>query len=183
LRLTYTLAATHGDAHALRADILGDTGAYASVGGKVLERAAGHATGAYHVPCVDIVARAVHTNNLPSGAMRGFGVPQVTFAMESCLDDLCALGGFDRWQLRYDNALAAGRLTATGQVLGAGVAVRDTLLTVKDDYDRARHCGLACGIKNCGIGNGMADWCEVEIEVARSGRLIVRHAGARWGRA
>jgi aldehyde oxidoreductase len=182
LRMTYAVGCdAAGRLTALRADILGDTGAYASVGGKVLERAAGHATGAYHVPCVDIVARSVHTNNLPCGAMRGFGVPQVTFAMETCLDDLCQLGGFDRWQIRWDNALAAGRLTATGQILGEGVGLRDTLLAVKDDYLRARHGGLACGIKNCGIGNGMADWCEVEIAVTAPDRLEVRHGWSEMG--
>ncbi len=182
LRMTYTVGCdAAGRLTALRADILGDTGAYASVGGKVLERAAGHATGAYHVPCVDVVARSVHTNNPPCGAMRGFGVPQVTFAMESCLDDLCQQGGFDRWQLRWDNALAAGRMTATGQVLGEGVGLRETLLAVKEDYLRAQHCGLACGIKNCGIGNGMADWCEVEIAVTAPDRLEVRHGWSEMG--
>ena len=101
----------------VQANILGDTGAYASVGMKVLERAAGHATGAYHVPNVDIDAVAVYTNNIPCGAMRGFGVNQATFAMESCIEDLCTQGGFDRWQFRYDNALTAGGITATGQVI------------------------------------------------------------------
>ncbi len=182
LRMIYSVGCdASGRLTAVKADILGDTGAYASVGGKVLERAAGHATGAYHVPCVDVVARSVHTNNLPCGAMRGFGVPQVTFAMESCLDDLCLQGGFDRWQIRWDNALAAGRLTATGQVLGEGVGLRETLLAVKDDYLRATHCGLACGIKNCGIGNGMADWCEVEIAVTAADRLEVRHGWSEMG--
>ncbi|HOX27142.1 MAG TPA: selenium-dependent xanthine dehydrogenase [Candidatus Krumholzibacteria bacterium] len=166
---------------ALRARITGDTGAYASVGGKVLERAAGHATGAYHVPCVDIEACALYTNNLPCGAMRGFGVNQVTFAMEGSIDDLCAQGGFDRWQFRYDNALAAGRLTATGQVLDASCGVRETLLAVKDAYDRERCVGLACGIKNCGIGNGMADWCEVELVVEAPDRLAVHHGWTEMG--
>jgi len=182
LVLDYTVGCDkHGLLTAVRARILGDTGAYASVGGKVLERAAGHATGAYHVPCVDVVAQAVYTNNLPCGAMRGFGVPQATFALESCLDDLCAQGGFDRWQFRYDNALADGRMTATGQVLAEGVGVRATLLAVKDAYTRARWCGLACGLKNCGIGNGQADWCEVEIEIAAPERVIVKHGWTEMG--
>ena len=182
MRLEYTVGCDRaGKLTAVRARILGDTGAYASVGGKVLERAAGHATGAYHVPCVDVVAQAVYTNNLPCGAMRGFGVPQATFALESCLDDLCAQGGFDRWQLRYDNALDDGRLTATGQVLHAGVGVRQCLLAIKDAYDQARWCGLACGLKNCGIGNGMADWCEVEVEIAAADRVIVRHGWSEMG--
>ncbi|MCB0214493.1 MAG: molybdopterin-dependent oxidoreductase, partial [Anaerolineae bacterium] len=96
---------------------VGDSGAYASVGMKVLERSAGHATGAYSFPVTDIESTAVYTNNLPCGAMRGFGVNQTAFALESCLDDLCEQGGFDRWQFRYDNALDDGDMTATGQII------------------------------------------------------------------
>ena len=76
---------------------VGDTGAYASVGMKVLERSAGHATGAYFFPVTDVKATAVYTNNIPCGAMRGFGVNQAAFGLESCIDDLCEQGGFDRW--------------------------------------------------------------------------------------
>ena len=104
----------------LKADILGDTGAYASVGMKVLERAAGHSTGAYTIPNVKYYSKAVYTNNLPCGAMRGFGVNQVTFAIESCIDDLCEKGGFDRWQFRYDNAIKNGDKTSTGQIIHKG---------------------------------------------------------------
>ncbi len=166
---------------AVRARIVGDTGAYASVGAKVLERAAGHAGGAYHVPCVDVEARTVYTNNVPSGAMRGFGVPQVTFALESCLDELCELGGFDRWQFRYDNALVSGSMTATGQVLGGGVGVRAALLAVRDDYLRASAPGLACGLKNTGIGNGVLDEGEAVIEVVSPSQVIVRHGWTEMG--
>ena len=77
---------------ALRARIVGDTGAYASVGDKVLERAAGHACGAYAVPNVDVEAKAVYTNNPPCGAMRGFGVNQSNFAVEGVLDALAERG-------------------------------------------------------------------------------------------
>ena len=105
----------------LYARIIGDTGAYASLGAEVLARAASHASAAYYVPHVDIEARAIYTNNIPSGAMRGFGVNQVTFAMESCVDQLCDSGGFDRWQFRFDNVLKTGDRTASGQVLGEGV--------------------------------------------------------------
>ena len=166
---------------ALRARIVGDTGAYASVGTKVLERAAGHASGAYHVPAADIEAKTVYTNNLPAGAMRGFGVNQVTFAMESCVDMLCEKGGFDRWQFRYDNALIEGRMTASGQVLRAGVGVRACLLALKDEFDRAALAGLACGLKNTGIGNGMVDDSEVKIEVLPGGRLVIHHGWTEMG--
>ncbi|MFO7608089.1 MAG: selenium-dependent xanthine dehydrogenase [Candidatus Krumholzibacteriia bacterium] len=182
IRLAYALGCdAAGRLTALKADILGDTGAYASVGGKVLERAAGHATGAYHVPVVDVTARAVHTNNPPCGAMRGFGANQATFALESCVDELCRLGGFDPWLFRWENALVEGSLTATGQVLHGGVGVRATLAAVRDAYDAAACAGLACGIKNCGVGNGMSDGCEVAIEIAAADRVVVHHGWTEMG--
>jgi aldehyde oxidoreductase len=166
---------------ALRARITGDTGAYASVGTKVLERAAGHASGAYHVPAADIIAKTIYTNNLPCGAMRGFGVNQVTFAMESCMDMLCEKGGFDRWQFRYDNALDAGRMTATGQILGPGVGVRACLMALKEKFAAAPDAGLACGIKNTGIGNGITDESEVKIEVVSGAKLVIHHGWTEMG--
>ncbi len=137
--------------------------------------------GAYHVPAADIEARTVYTNNLPCGAMRGFGVNQVTFAMESCIDMLCEQGGFDRWQFRYDNALDAGRMTASGQVLGAGVGVRACLLALKDEFYKSPTAGLACGIKNTGIGNGMTDDSEVKIEVVSGSKLVIHHGWTEMG--
>ena len=92
-----------------RARIVGDTGAYASVGDKVLERAAGHACSAYEVPNVDVEAPAVYTNNPPCGAMRGFGVNQSNFAIEGMLDRLAEQVGIDGWEIRWRNALDVGR--------------------------------------------------------------------------
>lgn len=182
LWMDYTLACdADGKLTALRANIVGDTGAYASVGMKVLERAAGHATGAYHVPAVDIVSTAVYTNNIPNGAMRGFGVNQVTFAMEGCVDDLCEQGGFDRWQFRYDNAIHDGSVTATGQRVAAGAGVRATLLAVKGEFQAAQYGGIACGIKNTGIGNGMPDASKVKIEVKSGGRVVIHHGWTEMG--
>ncbi len=163
------------------ARILGDTGAYASVGMKVLERAAGHATGAYHVPAADIEALAIYTNNIPSGAMRGFGVNQTAFAIESCIDDLCEQGGFDRWQFRYDNALDIGGFTATGQVIEHGAGLKQTLLAVKAQYDSALYAGLACGIKNTGIGNGIPDTASARIRIVNEQEVIVDHGWTEMG--
>jgi xanthine dehydrogenase molybdenum-binding subunit len=165
----------------LFARIIGDTGAYASVGAEVLERAAGHATGAYYVPNMDIEAKAVYTNNIPCGAMRGFGVNQVTFAMESCVEELCAQGGFDQWQFRYDNVLDTGTQTATGQILGEGVGLKATLLAVKDEFYRAKYAGLACGIKNCGIGNGVLEECDVKIEIKSEDHIVLQHGWTEMG--
>jgi xanthine dehydrogenase molybdenum-binding subunit len=165
----------------LFARIIGDTGAYASLGAEVLERAAGHASGAYFVPNVNIQAKAVYTNNIPCGAMRGFGVNQVTFAMESCVDELCARGAFEPWQFRYDNALDTGSQTATGQVLGDGVGLKATLLAVKDEFYRAKYAGLACGLKNCGIGNGVLEECDVKIEIKSADRIVLQHGWTEMG--
>ena len=160
---------------------VGDTGAYASVGMKVLERSAGHATGAYNFPVTDIESTAVYTNNLPCGAMRGFGVNQTAFALESCIDDLCEQGGFDRWAFRYNNALDDGDMTATGQVIEAGAGAKATLEAVKNEFANARFAGIACGIKNTGIGNGMPDSSKVTISVVESGRVLIDHGWTEMG--
>jgi xanthine dehydrogenase molybdenum-binding subunit len=166
---------------ALKLRAVGDTGAYASVGTKVMERVAGHAGGGYHIPSVDIDSLTVYTNNIPSGAMRGFGANQVAFALEGCIDELCAKGGFDRWKFRYDNALDDGKMTATGQVLGKGVGIRACLMALKDQFYAAKYAGLACGIKNSGVGNGMTDFCDVKISIVPGGRVLIEHGWTEMG--
>jgi aldehyde oxidoreductase len=182
LIMDYTLGCdAQGKLTALKARVIGDSGAYASVGMKVLERAAGHSTGAYHVPAVDVESTAVYTNNIPNGAMRGFGVNQAVFAMESCIDELCKQGGFDRWQFRYDNALHEGSMTATGQILTGGVGVRATLEAVKDEFYAAKYAGLGCGIKNTGIGNGMPDASSVRITIVAPDQVVIEHGWTEMG--
>ncbi len=165
----------------VKVKFVGDTGAYASVGMKVLERSAGHATGAYNVPVTDVEATAVYTNNIPCGAMRGFGVNQAMFGLESLIDELCEKGGFDRWQFRYDNALKDGDMTATGQVIEGGAGVRETLLAVKDAFYEAKFAGLACGLKNTGIGNGMPDASKVSITIESADKVIIDHGWTEMG--
>ncbi|MCB8985400.1 MAG: selenium-dependent xanthine dehydrogenase [Ardenticatenaceae bacterium] len=165
----------------VKVKFLGDTGAYASVGMKVLERSAGHATGAYNVPVTDVEAIAVYTNNVPCGAMRGFGVNQAIFGLESLIDDLCEQGDFDRWQFRYDNALQDGDMTATGQIIEAGAGARATLLAVKDEFYAAKYAGLACGLKNTGIGNGMPDASSAQVTIAAPDKVIVDHGWTEMG--
>ncbi|MBU2513803.1 selenium-dependent xanthine dehydrogenase [bacterium] len=165
----------------LKARIIGDTGAYASLGPSVMSRAAGHAAGGYHVPSVDVISKAVYTNNIPCGAMRGFGVNQVTFAMECAIDELCEKGGFDRWQFRYDNALQHGLQTTTGQVLKGGVGLKETLLAVKDDFYEAKYVGIAVGIKNIGFGNGLVDESETRIDIKSETEIILSHGWTEMG--
>ena len=170
----------NGKLTALKLKAVGDTGAYASVGMKVMERVAGHASGGYFIPVIDIEAQTVYTNNIPSGAMRGFGANQVAFALESCIDDLCKQAGFDRWQFRYDNALVDGLTTSTGQKL-MGVGIRACLDAVKDDYSNTKYCGLATGIKNSGIGNGMNDESKVIIDIISEKKIILQHGWTEMG--
>jgi xanthine dehydrogenase molybdenum-binding subunit len=177
MTLHYTVGCDRdGHLTALRARIVGDKGAFASVGTKVLERAAGHAAGPYRVPAVDIESLAVYTNNLPCGAMRGFGANQAAFALESMLDILATRAGIDAWEMRWRNALEAGDRFCTGQVLEHAVGIKDTLLAVRDAYYGSPRAGLACGIKNVGIGNGMPESGQAVVEVTAGGQVII-HTG------
>ena len=166
---------------AVRARIVGDTGAYASVGAKVLERAAGHACGAYRVPHVDVEATAVYTNNPPCGAMRGFGVSQSNFAIEGMLDRLAAEVGIDEWEIRWRNALEEGDRFGTGQVLGPGVGLKKTLLAVRDVYHEELNAGIACCVKNTGIGNGMTEYGRAVLRVEKDGSLTLFHSWTEMG--
>jgi aldehyde oxidoreductase len=121
----------------LAMDIVADTGAYLSVGPGVLTRAVTHSTGPYRIPQVLIDARAVHTNGPVCGAMRGFGVPQVTFALESLLDELALSVGCDPMEIRRRNGFVGGDATATGQILEAGAAFSVTLDALEARYRAA----------------------------------------------
>jgi xanthine dehydrogenase molybdenum-binding subunit len=170
---------------AVWARLLGDSGAYASVGGKVLERAAGHACGPYRVPHVDVEALAVYTNNPPCGAMRGFGVNQVHFALESCLDMLADKVGLDPWEFRWRNALEVGDVFGTGQVLDKSVGIKATLQAIRPHYQEAlrqgRAVGLACGIKNTGIGNGVQEWGKCRLVVEKDGTITLYNGYTEMG--
>jgi xanthine dehydrogenase molybdenum-binding subunit len=174
-----------GHITAVKVRLLGDTGAYASVGGKVLERAAGHACGPYRVPVVDIEAVAAYTNNPPCGAMRGFGANQANFGIESCLEMLAAEVGIDGWELRWRNAVDVGDRFVTGQVLDKSVGVKKTLLAVKDAYYGAlaagRAVGIACGIKNTGIGNGAMEWGKARLVVEQDGTISLYNGYTEMG--
>ena len=166
---------------AVRARIVGDTGAYASVGDKVLERAAGHACGAYKVPNVDVEAKAIYTNNPPCGAMRGFGVSQSNFAIEGVLDLLAERVGIDGWEIRWRNALDVGDRFGTGQRLGPGVGLKASLLAVRDAYREARFAGIACVAKNTGIGNGVPEFGRAIIRPERDGSVTLFHSWTEMG--
>ena len=182
LKMTYTVGCdARGRLTAVRARIIGDTGAYASVGDKVLQRACGHSCSAYDVPAADVEAYCVYTNNPPAGAMRGFGSNQANFAMEGCLDRLAERTGIDGWDIRWINALGAGGTFATGQVLGPGVGLKQCLLAVKDVYKNATYAGIACAVKNVGVGNGLPERSFASLQVQDDGTILLRHPWTEMG--
>ncbi len=174
-----------GKLTAVRARAVGDSGADASVGRKVLERCAGHLCGPYEVPAVDIESVAAYTNNPPCGAMRGFGVSQAAFAIEGALDLLAKECGLDRWEIRWRNAVDVGGTLTTGQVIEKSVGIRKTLLAVKPHYEAARAAGkavgIACGLKNAGLGNGAVEHGKARLVVEADGTVSLYNGYTEMG--
>ncbi len=166
---------------------IGDSGAYASVGMKVLERAAGHASGPYRWESVDVETIAVRTNNLVCGAFRGFGANQAQFALEGVLDRLAEQAGISGWEIRKRNVIRSGDTWGPGQVMDDGAGGAEVCLDdIRADYEAAiaagKAVGLGLGLKNSGLGNGFR---EVSGAVVRfhsdSDRVEVRHGWTEMG--
>ena len=169
-----------GKITAVRARIVADTGAYASLGGPVLQRACTHAAGPYQIENVDVVGRAFYTNNIPSGAFRGFGVTQTCFAGESNLNLLAAELGISPWEIRFRNAIEPGGVLSNGQIADAGTALKETLLAVKDVYDANPGAGIACSFKNSGKGVGVHDVGRVKL-IVENGVVVICTSAACMG--
>ena len=170
---------------------VGDSGAYASVGMKVLERAAGHASGPYHVPTIDVHAVAARTNNPVCGAFRGFGANQAQFGMEGVLDRLAEQVGISGWEIRKRNVIHPGEVWGPGQIMDDGCAGAEACLdAIKHRYDEARAAGkavgLGLGLKNSGLGNGFREISRAVVHFLAApdtdGRDIeVRHGWTEMG--
>lgn len=177
--------AADGRLTAVKARFIGDSGAYASVGMKVMERAAGHACGPYEVPHVDVESLAVYTNHPPCGAMRGFGVAQAAFALEGALDILACKAGLDPWEIRWRNAVEPGGMLTSGQRILKSVGIRRTLQAVKPGYDAARAqgraVGIACALKNSGLGNGVREWGKARLVVEPDGTVSLYNGYTEMG--
>ncbi|MCP3910830.1 MAG: molybdopterin-dependent oxidoreductase [Actinomycetia bacterium] len=170
----------------LRIRMIGDSGPYASVGMKVLERAAGHATGPYLVDNVDVESVAVRTNNSVCGAFRGFGANQAQFAMEGILDRLAEQVGITGWEIRSRNVVMPGQVWGPGQIMDEGCAgARQCLDAVKTAYDQARAAGkpvgIGLGIKNSGLGNGFDELARAVVRFRNDGLVEVRHCWTEMG--
>jgi aldehyde oxidoreductase len=171
---------------ALRVRAIGDSGAYASVGMKVLERAAGHASGPYRLPAIDVHSVAVRTNNPICGAFRGFGANQAQFAMEGVLDRLAELVGISGWEIRKRNVIRPGEIWGPGQVMDDGCAGAEACLdAIKPHYDAERAAGkavgLGLGLKNSGLGNGFRELSRAVVRFRSDGRVEVRHGWTEMG--
>jgi len=175
-----------GKLTAVRVRAVGDSGSYASVGMKVLERAAGHATGPYEVPAVDVEAIAARTNNLVCGAFRGFGANQAQFAMDGVLDRLAVAVGISGWEIRKRNVIRPGALWGPGQIMDDGAAGAEACLdAIRPAYDAARAAGkaigLGLGLKNSGLGNGFREVSGAVIHFRDDSRVEVRHGWTEMG--
>lgn len=170
-----------GKLTAMRLRLIADTGAYASLGGPVLQRACTHAAGPYNYQNIDIIGQSIYTNNVPSGAFRGFGVTQTMFATECNLNQLAEKVGIDPFEIRYRNALRPGQVLPNGQIADASTGIVECLEAVKqayyDNYDKA---GVACAIKNAGVGVGIPDTGRVRLKIV-DGKVSLRTSAACMG--
>ena len=187
IRLVYD-AGCDADGHltAVRVRAIGDSGSYASVGMKVLERAAGHASGPYRVPNIDVEAIAVRTNNPVCGAFRGFGANQAQFAMEGVIDRLAALVGISGWEMRKRNVIRSGEVWGPGQIMDDGVAGAEECLDRAKPYINAaladgKAVGLGLGLKNSGLGNGLREVTGAVVRFRSDGIIEVRHGFTEMG--
>ncbi len=187
IRMAYRAGCdTDGKLTGLWVRMIGDSGPYASVGMKVLERAAGHASGPYVVPNIDVEATAVRTNNPVCGAFRGFGANQAQFAMEGMMDRLAEKAGISGWEMRNRNVISPGVVWGPGQIMDDGcLGARACLDEVKEAYHQAKAdgkpVGLGLGLKNSGLGNGFNEIARAVVRFRTDGQVEVRHCWTEMG--
>jgi xanthine dehydrogenase molybdenum-binding subunit len=191
---------------AAESELYGDTGAYASLGEKVMTRATTHSAGPYDVEHVRADCYAMYTNNPPAGAFRGFGVTQSAFAVESMMDSLAETLNLDPVELRRMNAMHVGSITNTGQVLRDSVGLVECIDKVEAEMIRVASAkcevrredlfkphvapstphlvhawGIAAGYKNTGLGGGAPDISRADLELYDNGTFEVRSSSAELG--
>ncbi|NTV90285.1 MAG: selenium-dependent xanthine dehydrogenase, partial [Clostridiales bacterium] len=169
-----------GKLTAMKAVLISDTGAYASLGGPVLQRACTHAAGPYNYQTIDIEGTAVYTNNVVAGAFRGFGVTQSCFATENNINELAKMVGISPWEFRYKNAIRPGQILPNGQIADESTAMAECLEAVKEVFEAHPRAGIACGMKNSGTGIGLTDTGRCLLSI-HDGIVNVRTSAACMG--
>ena len=182
MKATFTLGCDeHGKFTGLDCEIFFDTGAYASLCGPVLERACTHAVGPYTYQNTDIRGYGYYTNNPPAGAFRGFGVTQSEFALECVIDLLAKKAGLSPWEIRFRNAIEPGLVLPNGQIADGSTALKETLLAVRDVFEKnSGHAGIACAMKNAGVGVGLPDKGRARLQVEK-GDVVIYSAASDIG--
>lgn len=167
----------NGIIQGVKASVVSDTGAFASLGGPVLERACTHAAGPYAYENFEIEGWAYYTNNPPAGAFRGFGVTQTCFCTETLLNQMADLVGISPWEIRYRNAIRPGGVLPNGQIVDGSTGLVETLEAIKPAYDAAVAAGdpvgIACAMKNAGVGVGIPDWGRCKLIVETDGKVHI----------
>ena len=167
----------NGMIQGVKAVVKTDTGAYMSLGGPVLQRACTHAAGPYAYENFEIEGTAYYTNNPPAGAFRGFGVTQTCFATETLLNMMADQVGITPWEIRLRNAIRPNGVLPNGQIVDDSTGLVETLEAVKQDYDAAweagRPVGIACAMKNAGVGVGIPDTGRVKLIVKEDEKLHI----------
>ena len=177
MEMDFTLGVDeNGIIQGVKATVVADTGAYASLGGPVLERACTHAAGPYNYQNFEIDGYAWYTNNPPAGAFRGFGVTQTCFAIETLLNRAADMVGISHWEIRYRNAIRPGQTLPNGQIVDASTGLVETLEAVREQYEAASYAGIACAMKNAGVGVGLPDTGRVRL-VVKDAKVHI-HTGA-----
>lgn len=177
-----------GSITAMEIRCIADGGAYASMSPFVTWRSAVQATGPYYCENVKTDVYAVYTNNNYTGAMRGFGSPQVNFAIESMMDELAERVGKDPLEIRLQNGFERGALTATGQRLNHTVSLKEVLtraaheIGFQEKWSRYRNApdgakkrgiGIACSYRGVSLGAEGADAAGAIVSVQTDGSVIV----------
>ncbi|MDX1993508.1 MAG: xanthine dehydrogenase family protein molybdopterin-binding subunit [bacterium] len=205
IRLWARWGATHeGKVVAVEARVIGDAGPYNYTSTKVLANANLTVTGPYEIPNIHVDTYAVLTNNIPTGAFRGFGAPQAAFCAEGQMNKLALALGMDPLELRLKNSIQEGSILSVGTPLPAGVSMPQVLeaagreswweqtstgwkrnsAALSTASHLRRGIGIAAGFKNVGYSFGYPEhsWAAVELRgKAQIEEVIVRQAGADVG--
>lgn len=183
---------TEGKVLGLQARITLDTGAYISLGIDVLENTVVFGAGPYFIPNLDIYGEAWYTNNVPAGAMRGFGVNQVAIALEQQMDAMARAIGMDPFKFRHINALDVGLPSASDHIMEKGVvSIKETIEACEKAFRKLQipaavpgkkiGYGVASAVKNVGYGHGIPESAGAIVELDCNGCVTVRHSQHEYG--